>query len=61
MVKSNKYQAIYQGKKLIIDAESQWAAVVQARNLLKVPKSKIGLLSVNLISEIENGNAFMFT
>lgn len=45
----NTYIAMYNQKDIQIQADSQWDAVLQARNELKVPKSKIGLLSVMLV------------
>ncbi len=44
----NGYIAIYKGKHLELHAASKWAAVEQARAALKVPKSKYGLLVVEL-------------
>lgn len=46
----NIYKAIYNQKEIQIQAESRWDATVQARKDLKVPKSKIGLLSVMLVA-----------
>lgn len=46
------YLAMYSGKKLEInDAKDKWDAVQKARKTLKVPKSKQGLLSVELVSK----------
>ena len=47
----NTYIAMYNQKDIQIQADSQWNAVLQARNELKVPKSKIGLLSVMLVAK----------
>lgn len=44
------YVAIYNGRKITIHTTSLWAAVEKARTLLKVPKSKQGLLSVLLVA-----------
>lgn len=49
----NTYVAMFNQKEIEIQAESQWDAVQQARTKLKVPKSKVGLLSVMLV---EKGN-----
>lgn len=47
----NTYKAFYNRKEIEIKAASQWDAVLQARNELKVPKNKIGLLSVMLVAK----------
>ena len=47
----NTYIAIYNQKEIQIQAGSQWKASLQARIELKVPKSKIGLLSVMLVAK----------
>lgn len=44
----NGYIAFFYGKRLEIRAASKWAAVEEARRVLKVPKSKYGLLAVEL-------------
>lgn len=46
----NTYKAFYNRKEIEIKAASQWDATLQARKELKVPKSKIGLLSVMLVA-----------
>lgn len=48
----NTYIAMYNQKEIQIQADSQWKASLQARIDLKVPKSKIGLLSVMLVEKI---------
>ena len=45
------YVALFQGKRLELRAKSQWRAVEAAREALKVPKSKYGLLSVVLCEQ----------
>lgn len=50
----NTYTAFYNQKEVQIQAESQWDAVQLARKELKVPKSKIGLLSVMLVAKDNN-------
>ena len=47
----NTYVAMFNQKETEIQAESQWDAVQQARTKLKVPKSKVGLLSVMLAAK----------
>ena len=47
----NTYIAMYNQKEIQIQAASQWDASLQARIELKVPKSKIGLLSVLLVAK----------
>lgn len=42
------YACFYAGKKISVEAESQYEAVLKARAALKVPKSKWGLLAVVL-------------
>jgi hypothetical protein len=44
----NGYIAFYQGKRLEIHAASLYTAKLEAIKLLKVPKSKQGLLAVEL-------------
>lgn len=46
----NTYKAFYNRKEIEIKAESQWDAVQLARKEIKVPKSKVGLLSVMLVA-----------
>lgn len=46
----NTYKAFYNQKEIEIKAASRWDAVLQARKELRVPKSKIGLLSVMLVA-----------
>ena len=46
----NTYRAFYFRKEIEIQAESQWDAVQLARKEMKVPKNKIGLLSVMLVA-----------
>ena len=50
----NTYIAMFNQKSIQIQADSQWDAVQSARNELKVPKSKIGLLSVVLLAKDNN-------
>ena len=50
----NTYIAMFNQKSIQIQADSQWDAVQLARNELKVPKSKIGLLSVMLLAKDNN-------
>lgn len=45
----NTYIAYFNGDKKELTAENQYAAVLQAREIFKVPKSKQGLLSVVLV------------
>lgn len=47
----NTYKAFYFRKEIQIQAESQWDAVQLARKEMKVPKSKVGLLSVMLVEK----------
>lgn len=47
----NIYKAFYNQKEIQIQATSQWDAVQLARKELRVPKSKIGLLSVMLVAK----------
>ena len=47
----NTYIAFYNQKEIQIEAKSQWDAVQLARKELRVPKSKIGLLSVILAAK----------
>ena len=42
------YQAFFQGKKIEFQADGLYAAKLKAIELLKVPKSKQGLLAVVL-------------
>ena len=44
----NKYIAIYQGRSEPIHAEYLWEAVEVARGIFNVPRSKRGLLSIEL-------------
>jgi len=44
----NGYLAFYNGKRAEISADSSWQAVEKARVLFRVPKSKHGLLAVEL-------------
>ena len=46
----NTYIAIYNQKEIQIQANSQWGAVQLARIELKIPKSKMWLLSVVLVA-----------
>ncbi len=48
----NKYIAFYNQKQHIIDAGSLWEATQKAREFFRVPKSKQGLLAVEL-AELE--------
>lgn len=50
----NTYIAMFNQKSIQIQADSQWDAVQLARTNLKVPKSKIGLLSVVLVAQDNN-------
>ncbi len=47
----NTYVAMFNKKEIQIQAESQWDAVQLARKEMKVPKSKVGLLSVILAAK----------
>lgn len=49
-----KYQAIHCGstkEPIIVEAETTYEASLKARELLKVPRKQIGLLSVVLIEQ----------
>lgn len=46
----NTYKAFYNQKEIQFKAASQWDATLQARKELRVPKSKLGLLSVMLVA-----------
>lgn len=46
----NIYKAFYKQKEIQFTADSRWDAVQHARKELRVPKSKIGLLSVMLVA-----------
>jgi hypothetical protein len=45
---NNGYVALYNGKKKVIWASSLYAAKQEAISMLKIPKSKQGLLSIIL-------------
>lgn len=47
----NTYQAFYANKETTVTANDLWSAVTYAREVLKVPKSKQGLLSVVLVTK----------
>lgn len=47
----NTYIAIFNGRKLELQADSQYAAVLMARKELKVSKSREGLLAVVLVAQ----------
>lgn len=47
----NTYIAIFNQKEIQIQADSQWDAVQLARIELKIPKNKVGLLSVMLVAK----------
>lgn len=47
----NTYIAIFNGRQLELQADSQYAAVLMARKELKVSKSKEGLLAVVLAAK----------
>lgn len=51
-----KFEAIFNGKKISLEASSLWDAKCKAIELLKVPKSKTGLLSVYSVQSYENGD-----
>lgn len=50
------FEAIFNGKKIQIEAEDLWRAKLKAIEELKVPKSKQGLLSVYSLQSYENGD-----
>ena len=47
----NTYIAIFRNKQIQVTANCQYSAVLYARNDLKVPASKQGLLSVTLVAK----------
>lgn len=49
----NVYQAIYAGKKEMVQAKDMYSAVLEARERLNVPRSKRGLLSVVLVNKAD--------
>lgn len=53
------FEAIFNGKKIQIQATSLWDAKKKAIVELKVPKSKEGLLSVYSLKSYEQGD-FMY-
>lgn len=56
----NGYIAIYLSKRVEIRAKDKWAAVVEARKVLKVPKSRECLLAVEL-AERADGSEVVHT
>ena len=55
------YIAFYNWQEYELYAASKWAAVELARTLLKVPKSKRGLLSVELAERADNSEVIHST
>lgn len=60
----SKFEAIYNGKKISIDAKSLYEAKTKAISQLKVPKTKVGLLSVYNVKDplaltYDNGGYFV--
>lgn len=47
----NTYQAFYANKQITVTANDLFGAVIYARENLRVPKSKQGLLSVMLVAK----------
>ena len=50
----NTYIAIFNRKEIQFQADSQWDAVQLARIEMKIPKSKVGLLSVVPLAKDDN-------
>ena len=50
----NKFEVFYNRKKIEIEANSLWEAKKQVIVLLKVPKSKQGLIAIQSLTSKEN-------